>query len=359
MANCNTIFGEFNKLIRLNDQRRETLKEKRDDLRNRIYAGYNVVKDLEGFKHTMDFQSQGSYVMDTIINPSNADDQYDIDDGLYIIGELSREKRPTPKAFHDWIIKLIEAGKSDFEIEEIKDKDTCVRVIYKGRNGDLNYHVDLPSYYAINKDEPDLANKKDGWHLSNPIEFIVWFEKLIESGFKKEYILEFFNYKDEYHNWLTDIRKRDHQLRRIVRYLKAWGDLQRGEMPPGIIMTILAGENYVEDERDDVSLLKTLQKINKYLNENGFKCFRPTNPCDEDLFENYTTKQKKYFEQALESFIDSGEQAISHSNLKNACMKWQKHLGMRFPCSLIEDEIEDAKSHASPAAIKSDNSKSA
>ena len=44
-----------------------------------------------------------------------SDDQYDIDDGLYIIGELSREKRPTPKAFHDWIIKLIEAPKNYHE----------------------------------------------------------------------------------------------------------------------------------------------------------------------------------------------------------------------------------------------------
>ena len=359
MANCNNLFTEFNKSIRLDDNRRVTLREKRNDLRKRINGGYDVVKNLDRLEHVMEFQSQGSYVMDTIINPSNQDDQYDIDDGIYFLGSLSRDDRPQPATFHNWIIKSIEAGKSDNEIEEIVDKNTCVRVVYKGRNGDLNYHVDLPIYYTIDIRQPDLADKKEWWHISNPIEFIIWFENKIKSGFKKEFILESRLYSNEFDTWLNDMRKKDHQLRKIVRYLKAWGDFIKGDMPPGIVMTILAGENYAEDLRDDIALKNTLINISDYLNNNGFKCIRPTTPIGEDLFENYKPEEKEYFKNALNSFIESAKQAIEMENQKSACRKWQKHLGDRFPCFLAKDEIEGSKAYATAPLIKSDNSRSA
>ena len=359
MANCNDLFIEFNKTIRLDSDRRVRLREKRNDLRNRIKVGYDSVKSLDKLEHEMEFQSQGSYVMDTIINPNNEDDQYDIDDGVYFLGSLSREIRPQPETFHNWIIRSIKAGKSDNDIEEIVDKSTCVRVVYKGKNGDLNYHVDLPIYYAIDIKKPDLADKEEWWHISNPIEFIIWFEDKVNSGFKQEYIVESLLYADEYEKWLNDVRKKDHQLRKIVRYLKAWGDYKKGDMPPGIVMTILAGENYSENSRDDIALKNTLINISEYLSKNGFKCIRPTTPVGEDLFKNYTLNQKEYFKNALNSFIESAKQAIEIENQKSACLKWQKHLGDRFPCFLAKDEIEGSKAYATAPLIKSDNSRSA
>lgn len=349
MANCNNLFSEFNKTIRLTNDRRVTLREKRNDLRNRINGGYDVVKNLDRLEHIMEFQSQGSYVMDTIINPSNKDDQYDIDDGVYFLGSLPRDRRPQPTTFHNWIIRSIEAGKSDNEIEEIIDKNTCVRVVYKGKNGDLNYHVDLPIYYTVDINKPDLADKKEWWHISNPIEFIIWFEDKINSGFKKEYILESRLYAEEYDKWLNDVRKKDHQLRRVVRYLKAWGDFIKGEMPPGIVMTILAGENFKEDSRDDIALRDTLLSIKNYLNNNGFKCIRPTTPIGEDLFAKYNSEQKEFFKKTLDSFIDSANIAIQSQNQKSSCLEWQKHLGVRFPCNLAKDE-KDYSSLSTAAA---------
>ena len=330
MANCNGLFKDFNKEIRLDNDRRVTLREKRNDLRQRINGGYDVVKNLDKLEHNLEFQSQGSYVMDTIINPSDKEDQYDLDDGVYFIGGLNRDQRLNPETFHNWIIRSIESGKSDNEIDEIIDKQTCVRVVYKGRNGDLNYHIDLPIYYAINVNEPDLAHKNLGWIISNPIHFIIWFENKLNSGFKKEFILESKLYSNQFDLWLNDMRKKDHQLRRVVRYLKAWGDFKKGDMPPGIIMTILAAENYIEDERDDISLKKTLIKIKDYLLTNGFKCPRPSTPIGEDLFENYSDAKKEYFKKALDSFIESAETAVEQSNQKESSNEWRKHLGERF-----------------------------
>jgi hypothetical protein len=348
MANCNEIFIEFNKSIKLSSERRVLLREKRNDLRKRINGGYDIVKNIDRLDHMMEFQSQGSYVMDTIINPIYHDDQYDLDDGIYFIGKLSRNDRPVPSTFHNWIIRSIEEGKSDNEIEDIMDKNTCVRVIYKGRNSDLNYHIDLPIYYADDIEKPDLADKR-GWSLSNPVEFIIWFENKIESGFKKEFILESRLYTQEFDTWLNDIRKKDHQLRRIVRYLKAWGDFMKGDMPPGIVMTILAGENYAEDERDDVALKNTLINIANYLENNGFKCIRPTTPVGENLFADYSSEQKTFFKSSIASFIKDADIAIKSQNQKESCLLWKKYFGERFPCKLASDK-KDYSSLAKVAA---------
>lgn len=340
MANTHNLFESYNAVIKLDGDRRGILKEKRDNLRKRIKNGFSELKSVRFFAESLntqveeeiEFQSQGSYVMDTIINPSKKDDEYDIDDGVYFIGNRNRGQRPEPHQFHQFVIESIKKGQGENEIEEIKDKNTCVRVRYKGTNGDFNYHVDLPIYYAISVREPDLADTKEWWHTSNPIEFIVWFEELIQSGFKAEYILESRLYEKEYDQWLNDRRKKDHQLRRIVRYLKAWGDHLKGEMPPGVVMTILAGSdsNYQEHEQDDLCLRNTLVNIRNWLNDNGFKCPRPTTPQGEDLFKEYSQSKKDYFKNALDKFIDSADKAISSEDLATAAAEWSKHLGQRF-----------------------------
>jgi Second Messenger Oligonucleotide or Dinucleotide Synthetase domain len=339
MANCNNIFEVYNSNIRLGDSDREILKQVRNKLREKMNIRFKYLPDITS--HELEFQSQGSFIMDTIIKPH--DDDFDLDDGVYFIGHLTPEKRPAPQIFHDWVKYTVG---EDENYAEVTDKETCVRVRYVKEK----FHIDLPIYYASKK-HPELAHTKKGWTLSNPIDFIAWFEEKVESGFKKEFLLEKKTFSAEYKNWLSDIRKKDAQLRRIVRYLKGWGDELRGEMPPGIVMTILAGNNYVANVRDDVSLKNTLIQIKQYLASNGFKCPRPTAPIGEDLFAEYSQTKKDYFLARLNTFIDSATQAVAHPNQKDACMKWQYHLGRRFPCSIAKDEIEGANTYSSPAVI--------
>ncbi|SHE78017.1 hypothetical protein SAMN05444377_101226 [Flavobacterium fontis] len=341
MANCNELFKTFNSTIRLNEESREILKSVRNSLREKMNSRFKQIKDIDN--HTLEFQSQGSFIMDTIIKPK--DDDYDLDDGVYFIGSLTQEKRPTTQQFHDAVI--IAVG-TDENYATITDKETCVRVSYEKEK----FHIDLPIYYA-NKINPELAHTKEDWILSNPIKFIAWFEKIAESSFREELILEKNLFSEEYKTWLDDIRKKDVQLRRIVRYLKAWGDDLRGEMPPGIVMTILAAENYVKNDRDDIALKETLIKIRQYLKSNNCKCLRPTVPVGEDLFKNYSQTKKQYFLDRLDTFIESAEQAVNHPNQKDACYKWQKHLGPRFPCSIAKDTIDGANTYERPAIIGS------
>lgn len=343
MANCHNLFQHFNQVIRLGDQEWVRLLGIRDNLRQRMRLRYDTAPHEVTSNHRLQFQTQGSVVMDTIIRPH--DDDYDLDDGVYFIGRLSRERRPKPEVFHQTVMYLVG---QDEHYGQIEDRDACVRVKYT--NDEDNFHIDLPIYYADNQDAADLAHKKDDWTISNPVEFIDWFERLAQSGFQKGFILNEGMY-DPFQKWLSDIRKADVQLRRIVRYLKAWGDTKRQEMPSGIIMTILAATNFKSDVRDDIAMHDTLVGIQDYLDNNGFTCPRPTTPDGEDLFASYSSEKKDYFARALSAFVSAAGHAIANNNQKESCLKWQRHLGYRFPCQLAKDEVEGAKQHSRPAII--------
>jgi hypothetical protein len=326
MANCHQLFQHYNNAIKLTDDKRVTLIQVRDSLRKRMQANYLLIPVADRKQIEMYFQSQGSFVMDTIIKPDK--DDFDLDDGVYFQGSLSENERPKPQIFHDWVIRSVD---KDNEYEQVKDKPTCVRVQYK-----LGFHIDIPIYYASNFDSPDLAETNKGWLLSNPVEFIAWFEEKTKSGFEKAFLYESLKYAEPYEKWLSDIRKKDCQLRRLVRYMKAWADLKKSEMPCGIVMTILVANNFAVDSSDDIALRDTLVNIRSYLLGNGFQCPRPTSPLGEDLFASTSQKDKDYFMIALNGLIISANNAVNAINEKDACKEWEKHFGSRFPCHLAK-----------------------
>jgi hypothetical protein len=129
-----------------------------------------------------------------------------------------------------------------------------------------------------------------------------------------------------------------------------------------MIFTILAVNNYVLKDRDDEAFLETLKSIQLTMDTSKnfwarYECFRPTVDKNENLLDKYSSiTRKKNFLDSLDSLISSGEQAIEVKSKKDACAKWQKHLGDRFPCSTIEEKDEDvAKAFASPDQLRYDN----
>jgi hypothetical protein len=330
MANCHEFFQHFNREIKLSDTDRTKLLLNRDSLRERMKINFNKIPAEQRRYLELYFQTQGSFVMDTIIKPKT--DDFDLDDGVYFQGKQSRDERPKPQVFHDWVVNAVDKHN---DYEKVTDKPTCVRVKYK--NG---FHIDIPIYYAEGFDSPDLAETVKNWTLSNPVEFIAWFEEKTKSGFDKAFIYESLQFAERYDKWLTDIRKADCQLRRLVRYMKAWSDLKQSEMPCGIIMTILVAENFAVNQRDDIAFRDTLISVRNYLNRNGFKCPRPTSPVGEDLFASASEADKEYFRKALNALIKSANKAIDADNEKDASEEWEKHFGIRFPCHLAQDTLK-------------------
>lgn len=299
MANCHKLFIEFNSAIALDNSRKETLRTSRDAVRDKIR---NYFRDKQnGF--TPKFHGQGSFMMNTIIEP--LDGEFDIDDGIYF--NVKTEPSQTVSTFHHWVYEAIDEHTKQKPI----DKQTCVRLVYARK-----YHLDLPVYYIIEGQSPYLAHKGKGWIKSDPREFIKWFNskaKADDGG----------------------------QLKRVVRYLKVWRDYKKGDLPSGLILSILAANNIVFHERDDVAFYKTLINIKSNLEQN-FACYRPTTPANENLLEDYSKTKKDYFLDRLASFIQSAEKALEdRTTQKEACKAWQSHFGKdRFP-SESEEFIED------------------
>lgn len=332
MANLHDTFTEFDGIIKLNSAKKSSLRTSRNSIRDDIRKYFKENRD----KHSVSFKGQGSFMMNTTIKPIS--NEFDLDDGVYIFGK--EEDRPSTKTAHNWIFEAVKNRTSS----ESLDKNTCVRVIYKS-----DYHVDLPIYYKVDKSDdestlddeiPELAHLSKGWIQSDPYAFKKWFD---------------------------DQAKNKGQLKRIVRYLKAWSDKKQDDnsslrFPSGMVFTILASNNFVEDKRDDISLLETLKAIQKDIDDTRFytnyECYRPTIDKNENLLDKYSAKTtKENFLNALDSFIKSGDQAIELESKKDACAKWQKHLGDRFPCSTIKEESSNssARVFSNPDQIGFDN----
>ena len=322
MANNHEQFIAFNNAITATTTRRNTLKTNRDALRDKIRKYF---KDNWPDKPSPSFYWQGSYAMSTLLNPIKDEDglgAYDLDDGIYFFGD--EEKRESIDWYHTEILKAVEKHTS----QGAKDNKPCVTVYYAD-----GHHIDLPAYYWIDgKEHPQLAHRSSDWTDSDPRELSDWFKG----------------------------RKEHPQLRRIVRYLKAWADFitdSKGKkMPTGCSLMMLAVEHYVADTRDDIALKEVLVGMHDALSkDDGFHCYRPTFPINEDLFENYSQTRKNDFLSALKSFRDDAERAINSKNPHEACLKWQKHFGDRFACSTAKDEDEDAQKMRSSGVLSNNN----
>jgi hypothetical protein len=317
------LFTDYDGNLLLSDSRKSKLKNSRTCLRNKIR---NYFKENKPEEIQPKFTSQGSFVMETIINPTPIEKdgktitKYDLDDGVYFLGGEEPKDRITIETYHNWIVEAIDGHTDTPPV----DKNTSVRTIF-----DDGHHIDMPIYYKKNSCIPELAHKANGWVESDPAAFAEWF------------------------NEKADVTP---QLRRLTRYMKGWRDARHiknsaTRMPSGLILTILTANNFKANNRDDIAMKDTLIAIHEELKKN-FVCLRPTAPINEDLLKEYSKARKDYFMEQLEGVITSAKQAIEEPNQKDSCLKWQKHLGERFPCQNAKDEIEDAKEYLAPAVIR-------
>lgn len=311
MANLHQQLHSFHDKVTLTVAKKRSLKQARDAIRERVRKYFKEALNLPVPK----FRGQGSYAMKTTVNP--IDGEFDIDDGVYLqhLDTEDEKKWPSPATVHNWLINATDGHTNERPI----DKKTCVRILYAGK-----YHVDLPIYGIIN-DDCKLAVKGDkGWTISDPKKITNWF--------------------------IDNVKTRGEQLRRIIRIFKAWSDFQagrRGEMPSGLILTVLASEHFISDDRDDVSFCKTINAISN----NVSPIFCVYNPIDnnEELTDRLNDAQKQRFQEAISDLTSDANDAINEESEYEASKLWRKQFGDRFP--KIEQELSQEQSRTNAAAI--------
>lgn len=293
------LFSEFDKTIGLNDSKISKLKINRKALRDKIRAHFKD-KNWEIPK----FYSQGSFPLNTNLNPikkttedGDVIEEYDLDDGVYFIcPELERKE---PATYHDRIKKAV-----DDHADSVVDKTTCVRVLYAD-----GHHIDLPSYWLEKDgDTPQLTHKSKGFTDSDPKAFKDWVDGKISNA------------------------NSNGQLRRIIRYFKAWKDYRENmnsslKLPSGFILTILSCQNSFKNDRDDLAFKNTAEAIETALKE-SFTCYRPTVPTNEELLEDYS---KGTVLKELGDLINNAQKALDSDCEKDASEFWRKVFGDRFP----------------------------
>jgi len=293
MANLHAEFGTFHDKIKLANGKKDSLKQARDAIRERIRKYFRDKLEVKVPK----FHGQGSYMMRTTVNPLAG--EFDIDDGVYLqhLDDKDDSEWPTPATVHRWLVEATSGHTNEKPI----DKQTCVRVQYAGQ-----YHVDLPSYAQLN-DNYLLAVKGDkGWHYSDPKALTVWFIDRVKSD--------------------------GEQLRRIVLFLKAWADFQtgrRGKMVNGLILTVLTSNSFYSSERDDISLAETVKSIDQAV-KTDFEVWNPVDSA-EKLTDRLTDGQKKRFQDAISELAKDADDAVKEEEKSDAAKLWRGQLGDRFP----------------------------
>ncbi len=312
MATLHKEFTDFNSKIRLSPSKKESLKGSRKEIRKKIRKWF---KDNKPDELQPKFYGQGSFEMNTIINPIPEEDndgeklyKYDLDDGVYFIEKDDEDNRIVIDTWHNWVYHAVENHTNTPPIR----KTTCVRVIFSD-----GHHIDLPIYYK-NGDIPELAHKSKGWIDSDPKAFSDWFKEKSKDNL---------------------------QIKRLVRDIKAWKNYREIKntnlkLPSGFSLTILIVNNYVHDENDDKAYRKTIEKIYNSLNV-IFECIRPTTPI-EDVFDDFSDTRKNNFLNALRSLTEDCKKADEEKNFKKTSEYLRNQFGGRFP--LGKDEDEESKS---------------
>lgn len=305
MADMQVEFKTFHDVIALASGKKVLLRTARNALRDRIRRHFRDVLKLNIPK----FHGQGSYAMGTIVNPLNG--EFDIDDGVYLqhLDTGDKSNWPTPETVHRWLVHATDGHTGQKPI----DKRTCVRVRYAGQ-----YHVDLPAYGELNGDYLLAEKGEKGWHRSDPLALTNWFN--------------------------GSVKVHGEQLRRIVRYLKAWADFQssrRGKMSNGLILTIMAANHFYATMRDDICFANLLRAIADEVSV----VFCVYNPVDaaEELTSRLTAQQKNIFQEIVADAAYAAAEAIKIEDRHEASNIWRKQFGDRFPAVGKKDDVNQKK----------------
>lgn len=259
---------------------------------------------------------QGSYKYGTLIKPLGATEGYDVDLGVYFEwSKKAEDVTPTAEQLRDWVqqeIKLYAATCP--EVRSIKEPplERCSRAHYARQ-----FHIDTPTYHLnTDSDERNLACMTLGWEASDPKAFYKWFRDVVP----------------------TDQRD---QLRRLVRYLKAWAALSFTDAPESrptsIFLTVLVTDAFQEIKAlnqfanidDDDATIEVVRRIRRRLAQDKH-VQNPASSADENLNRMSTEAWEGFFPR-LETLLDVCERASEATDETRAALTWSEAFSFLMP----------------------------
>ncbi|MCA8494012.1 nucleotide-binding domain-containing protein [Burkholderia arboris] len=234
--------------VRLGTQLRNALGGYRDLNLDRLTAGLKSLGEKENvvYKTFVDSKNQGSYSMHTLNQCEHID--YDIDVAvIFEASDLPENAADARARVRDALLEKC----SNFT-KEPEARKNAVTVWYAD-----GYHID----FAVYRRRTDWFGNQtiehaggEGWAVRDPLAYTNWFNKQVDSKSPSTAPFGFF---------APRVTVAESQLRRIVRFVKAFARSRSGwALPGGIIITTLVCEVYKPDPtRDDVALVNTLKAL--------------------------------------------------------------------------------------------------
>ncbi|WP_454692505.1 CBASS cGAMP synthase [Achromobacter aloeverae] len=287
------------------------------------------------------FFTQGSWAYKTLNSPGHQPPQQaDIDDGCYLpMGFLTQSERPSLAA--EIFFAVAEKALDPLVKSrswKLSRKPTCIRIEIG-----LSAHVDVPLYaipdgefhtlveaHALRKsmtfdarhdsaNQPDvwealpagkvlLAHRDEGWIHSDPRPVKDWF--------------------------IDQISVKGEQLRRVVRYLKAYRDWSWRSGGPSSILLMAAAAPLFRREvgRDDEALLHVANGLPAALRKGVANPVNPQESLTERLRNSdSSTDAVENAAQVLEKLARWLDAALNSSHADQACTWMREMFGPRFP----------------------------
>jgi hypothetical protein len=301
MADCNDLFQRFLDEIQIIKTVRDNLRKSRDGIRTTLENYFT--KEIQLPKPQ--FYQQGSFALKTMVKVLNPLDEYDVDDGVYL-QELSEDDIKNIEKASAFRTTVLNAVREQTQKPPQRLR-SCIRVQYAETS--YRYHIDLPVYTEVGG-KIYLA-RDDGW---------------LESDAKA------------FNKWYYDKLEQNEQMRRCIKYLKAWKDFNSYEIK-GIHLTVLIGLKHVSvTDRDDKSLVETIGKIISYLEQKK----AIWNPVDqkENMIEDWSEEKMGKIIAAFKEFSSEAGGALDEQDKNKASKKWRVLFGDRFR---IEDNDNRGK----------------
>ncbi|HEY3812949.1 MAG TPA: CBASS cGAMP synthase [Caulobacteraceae bacterium] len=285
------------------------------------------------------FRTQGSWAYDTLNQPARHGQQIDLDEGMYL--PMSILEGAHPAVASSTLYKIVEAILVELCEAEGWNLDTskniCIRMEI-----DSESHIDLNIYAVpdakvelleramakssaaadsathdptvairLNPEEVYVAHRKKGWEQSDPLELEDWFVDAVKR-----------------HKAWTD-------LRRIVRYIKAWRDERWDACRLSSLSLMVCAVDALDEantpplpNRDDDGLLVVARALAIKL---GSPIYNPVVESKQ-LNDEWSVDERNQFQLAARLLASEMEKAItSEASAGGALQRLRKLFGPRMP----------------------------